>query len=424
MPTYSEAKWRGDTIIKTMKLLLPDACWRADLVSGALFLYFHDETLGFTLHPSVSTFLTGADPFAFIRFVGERHPSWAQPFFKFIDHWNAYQAGLHAAHELFSPMRGTGFKSILVSYDRGASAWEMASDLLSSSTLSRSMVAQAIDPYSAADELFAHIFFEKYLEIYHPDLGPDDFVALGTAAARAARPIDPVVVDWVPLYEYCNSLFGRYALQDLLATAYMFRMPMLQQTDAVLLSNEGLVPFLASLPVQSVAGDEAKSQEQVLGPVAWEFFRQLVSPVLDPLDEGKVARISKLIDGKSREVVRLKARCLRLASDLADEGDFQMLQAKIRDYIRVNVRSEIESVLELDRRALSDLLTVVFSDEKVWLGISGFLYSLVNGGLALTAGSAICALSLFGSKAFKIAAGQREKLRATDFAILYRMKGK
>jgi hypothetical protein len=57
-----------------VKLLLPDACWKKDLVSGALFLYFHDDPIGFTLHPSVSTFLTGVDPFGFFRLVEERQP--------------------------------------------------------------------------------------------------------------------------------------------------------------------------------------------------------------------------------------------------------------------------------------------------------------------------------------------------------------
>ena len=68
-----------------MKLFLPDACWQKDLISGAVFLYFHRDGIGFTLHPSVSAFVTGIDPFEFFRIVDERKPSWAPKFFQFVE---------------------------------------------------------------------------------------------------------------------------------------------------------------------------------------------------------------------------------------------------------------------------------------------------------------------------------------------------
>jgi hypothetical protein len=90
--------------------------------------------------------------------------------------------------------------------------------------------------------------------------------------------------------------------------------------------------------------------------------------------------------------------------------------------VRTNVQAEVQAVFDLDKKALKDLLTCVFSDEKTWLGISAFACSLLNGGATLTAGSAIAALSLFGSKAFKAAADRREKLNASDFRLLYRLR--
>lgn len=408
-----------------MKLLLPDCCWNKGMVSGALFLYFQKDTIGFTLHPSVSTFMTGADPPAFFRFVEKRRPSWAPKFFKFVQLWRHYNVGVHDTGELLSPLHGKAFKTIWLSYPRGVGAWESAAELLASSTLPQDDIARLIDPYSAADELFSHVFFEKFLELYYGHLSTEELVAMGSQAAKSGSPPPKVDVDWSPLYEYCNECFGLNDLDELLTTAYMFRMPLLRNLDVLLLTNEGLIPFLASLPIEpagKLSAQPGVKAEDALDPVAWEFFRQLVSPILDPIDESRIRKISQLADEKAEEIERLKSRCLALAHQLGDETNLETLQRRIRDHVKVNVQDEVQAVTELDRSALSELFKEVFSDDKTWLGISGLLYSLLNGGPILTAGSAICALSVFGSKAFKAAATKREKLKASDYALLYRMK--
>ncbi len=406
-----------------MKLVLPDACWRRDLASGALFLYFRDEPIGFTLHPSVSTFMTGVDPFDFFRLVEGRQPRWAQRFFDFVNNWMAYRAGLQNTGKLLEPLRGKAFKTIWLSYPRGGSAWESATELLLSSELPQADIVQSIDPFSAADELFSHIFFEKYLELYFPNHSPVNFIAMGMESVKSANKVPRIDVDWAQLYNYCEGLFTTSDLDQLLATAYMFRMPLLQRLDAVLLSNERLIPFLASLPVDSTGKPESKNPGDLLDVAAWEFFRQLVSPVVDPLDEGRVPKLSTLIRQKAEEIRRLKNRCLGLAQELGDEADLETLQKKIRNHIQVSVQKEVQAVLDLDKQAVDELLNSVFSDEKTWLGISALLYSLVNGGPILTAGSAVYALSNLGSKAFKAAADRKERLKVSDFALLYRMKG-
>ncbi len=352
-----------------MKLFLPDACWQKDLISGAVFLYFHRDGIGFTLHPSVSAFVTGIDPFEFFRIVDERKPSWAPKFFQFVEYWRVYRESLHDTRKLLEPLRGTIWKSILLSYPRGADAWEAATELLLSSTLPKLENVQSVDPFSASDELFAHIFFEKYLELYYPNHSPQELVALGMELSAAPHDRSPVVIDWGKLYEYCDQLFGG--------------------TDLV---------------------------------AAWSFFRQLVSPIVDPLDENRLQKLSQLIHNRADEIERLRTRCLRLAQELGKESDLPLLQSKISNHIRLNVQKEVQAVLGLDRRAVRDLLTTVFSDEKTWVSIATFLYSLVNGGEVLSAGSAIYAFASIGSKAFKTAADRKEKLRANDYTLLYRMK--
>ena len=99
-----------------------------------------------------------------------------------------------------------------------------------------------------------------------------------------------------------------------------------------------------------------------------------------------------------------------------------MLQSRITNHIRVNVQKDVQAALDLNSRAVNDLLTTVFSDEKTWLAIATFLYSLLNGGEVLTAGSAIYAFANIGSRAFKAAADRNERLKASDYTLLYRMK--
>ena len=153
-----------------IKLFFPDACWRPDLISGAAFLYFRREKIAFPLHPSVSAFTTGIDPFDFFRFAKARAPKWFSEFAIFGEFWNNYMLSLRKTSEMLEPLRGAAFSTIMFSYPRGDSAWEAAEDLIASSSLPFSEIAKLIDPYSAADELFSHIFSRsslKYMRVIY-----------------------------------------------------------------------------------------------------------------------------------------------------------------------------------------------------------------------------------------------------------------
>jgi hypothetical protein len=403
------------------KLLFPDACWAPNVVSGALFLYFHDEKLTFTLHPSVSTHLTGANPFDFIKFVESANPDWLPQFSKFLSVWASYQSSLRATREILEPLRGAGLSYILMAYPKDAAAWGRSEDIIASSELGRTRITKLIDPFSASDELFAHIFFEKYLELYEETrdlygMADRDTTTIVTDIQNHAD------VDWRALYGYCDKLFHAAELEDLFTTAYMFRLPILQHVPSVLITNPNLIGFLSSLPVDATRKSDKDAMHVDLDVVAWEFFRQLVSPALDPLDKHAVGKLLRIIQRHSADIDALKRRCFSLAQELGNESDLGVLQRRIAQHIRGKVEREVQAVLSLDKKAVKALFETVFSDEKTWIGIATFLYSLTTGGAALTAGAAIYALSSVGSKAFKAAADRCQKLKATDYALLYRMK--
>ena len=404
-----------------MKLLLPDACWRPDVVSGASFLYFHDDQVVLTLHPSVSTFLAGVDPFSFIAFVENKQPGWRGDFSRFVTLWRRYRATLDQTDELLRPLRKVAFKTILLSYRRDRDALDANSELLASSSLGSAELGRAIDPYSAADELFSHIFFEKCLELYpEASFNAEVVEALGASATEVPQ---LRTVDWRPLYAYCEELFSSKSLEELLTAAYLLRLPALQLGDSVFLSNDRMIPLLTSLSVDGPNRRERPAAADAWDVAGWEFFRQLVSPRLDPLDKERVSRVVSLLDRRVGEIDRLKARCLKLAQEVAEDRlGPDVLPVVVRTHIRANVEKEVQAVLDLDRNAAEDFLTSVFSDEKAWAGVLAFLYSLVEGGPILAAGSAIYALANIGSKTVTAAAKRHERLKVDDFTLLYRMR--
>lgn len=228
--------------------------------------------------------------------------------------------------------------------------------------------------------------------------------------------------EWEPINLYIGELFEQKSLWELLTRAYMFRIPILQQSEGFLLSNEGLISFLASLPVIHEGQKEVQDFEITTDVIAWEFFRQLLSGYIDPLDHSKVENIGKIIKTREGEIERLKNKCYDLAWELRSEKNLETLSRLISDHIKAKVLNDLQDLLQIDKTSFDQFISEVFSDQKVWASIATFLFSLIHGGEILTAGSAIVALSTLGAKAFKQAAGRKEKLRSSAYSLIYRMK--
>lgn len=411
---------------KLVKLFFPDALWHCNLISGAAFLYFLEEKVAITLHPSVSTFMTGIAPFDFAKFVNQQNPSWINRFNSFFEIWSTYRNNLNATYKIIEPLRDKTFKTIRLIYPRGSHAFNASNEIIEASNLKQGDINKIIDPFSASDELFSHIFFEMYLELYHKDKSANGLMKMGMEAAKEKLPFksyENLKMDWMPLYEYCNKLFGSRTLQGTLAISYMFRLPSLQSMREILLSNERLIGFLNGLPIEYQKDKERKDEDRLtLDVIGWEFFRQIISPLTDPLDNQKVAFIEKIVSNKRAEIENLKHRCLSLAQDFKDETDLYRLQKKVATHIKVNVQKDIREILDIDKYSFENLITSIFSDEKAWIAISAFIISLIAGGPIITAGAALVGLSNIGAKSVKVAAERRKKLRSSDYALIYRMR--
>jgi hypothetical protein len=115
---------------------------------------------------------------------------------------------------------------------------------------------------------------------------PEQSIARGKEAASGEVP-ETKISDWTPLFEYCDTRFRSTPLEQLLTTAYMFRLPILKQMPAVLLPNAKLIPFPIEISSENKRKKHSGSDEDRIDRdvIAWEFFRQLTSRRLDPIGE-------------------------------------------------------------------------------------------------------------------------------------------
>lgn len=152
--------------------------------------------------------------------------------------------------------------------------------------------------------------------------------------------------------------------------------------------------------------------------IAHEVFRQILAPRLDPLNKQGVELVCFLRDSRKEEIDRLRDRCMSLAEEIRVDDGYGV--QTVQKLIRTKANKEISDLLSLDRRTAEDFFVSLFSDEKIWLGLSGFIVSLLSGQpVALTAGTFIATISCVGPKLVKALDSRWKHLRASDFALLY-----
>ncbi len=407
-----------------MKLVLPDTIWSPHQLSGAAFLYFYEQKIGITLHPSVSVGLTGIDSLTFFKYLEQKSPKWKEDFNKLGGLYFSLNKNFNTNFQLLSPLKDKANLSVIqLAYDRGDHAFEKSCELLDSCSLEKEEIFETIDPLHAADELFSHIFFEKVLNVQNPDKSPDFFFELGKKVAQNQKKGIELRndFDWAPIYEYCDELFRKFTLSELLTRAYMFRMPLLMQGDDFMLSNENLLKLLNSFPVENTGKKSSDDMEKKIDIITWEFFRQILSPYVDPLNKKTINRIIKIINKGKDEIKNFKNKCTILANDVSSEKDLEGVIKIVSNEIELKVSKDLNELLQINRKSFNNFMKDVFSNKATWVSLSGVIYSLIFGGPIITAGAAITAISIFGSKAVKNAFERKEKLQSSDYKLIYRM---
>jgi hypothetical protein len=368
--------------------LYPDPLRNISILTGAVFLYFQRQILA-TLPPQVVT----QESFELLKLIRERQPAWADTLLRWLAAWRMTQNGFAEAADALKSFKDKRVVLAWLAYPANFQALEASKNFIESAGYSLETAYEAVDLPCACGEAVRHIFLERYLE-------------LGKDLNR--------------LYDYCDELFRNTDEKTFLTRCYFLRLPMLQhlggQNSGILLSNMRLLPILDAMPVEKPDNTQPSELGDVVG---WELFRRIVSPRLDPLEPKTIQILQYLLEQKQNEVTRLRTRCRQIGIELASAKPESNFISLAEYALRVKVAAEIKGVLELDDSALRALIDSLLSDQKSWLAFAAFVGGLISGEVVLTAGAAAASFASLGAKAYGAAAGRREKLKTSDFALIY-----
>ncbi|MBN2590538.1 MAG: hypothetical protein JXA96_11810 [Sedimentisphaerales bacterium] len=375
--------------IKSPILLFPDPLSSSGDITGAAFLYF-DNPIVATPPAQVIT----KDAFELLRKVERKKPVWTEILHMLIGNWRIQQECFNRTIQLLGPLSEVGIlKVVWMIYPATRNALEDAIALYEASPIENNELIKIINPFTASSELVRHIFLEIYLEF--------------------DKNIDC-------LYSYCNQLFSELSIESLLLSGYFLRLNILQKgsfnDSKLLLTNESLINVLSSYSDVGV-NDTANSVD--LDVIAYEFFRQILSPKLDPLNSNAVNLIAELRNGRNEEISRLRSKCMSLALDINQMKNYEQLIKNTSNMVTAKVETEVADLLRLDQTALRKFFEELFSEQATWAAFFAFIGGIIHGNGYITSAAVLGALSKIGSRAFKSEVERRRAIRDSDYALVY-----
>jgi len=398
----------------TTKLLYPDALYDLNSISCASFLYFKKGNIAVTLHPTVSMFLSGCDPSDFRLYVQNKNPSWQSGYFLLYNLWLESSKHIQQTGKFLEPLHKQKiYQSIWLAYAKTEEILDKAEEFISNLGMSYEELLKLINIEQAAQELMAHLHFEKILELY------------GTPSQSSKTEFIKREIDYKLLYNYCDNFFKKTTIQQALVRAYFFRLITVGGFNNFMLSNEKLIPLLNKLPKKdkTIEVTQEINDEETLDVVSWEIFRQIVSPYLDEKEpKNRVEITSGFLQFKNTEIQRLKTKCWLLAENFKSGYDLTLLKSRISKHVAIHVEKDVQELLALDKNAFGEIRDKIFSDEKTWLSLLTFITSIFTGGELITAGAGLAALSNAAAKAYNVKSDINKTVKKSDYALLYRIK--
>lgn len=375
-------------------VVFPDPIIDIEMLSGAMFLYF-DKPITLTIPPVVIT----EDAFYLLNLIDERKPEWRDAFLSIFNTWQIQLKLFKNVHDMLAPLKNQNLLTVWAVYPADTIALAKSNDLIRASGLSFEAMNRLINPINASGELIRHILLEAFLEC------------------------NENIED---LYNYCEYLFKAEPTDNFLAKSYTLRLQSLinhPEHTSVLITNFPIWNQLLNGRVtDSIEPVNIESIDRDV--IAWEIFKNIISPKLDPLDKNKVEFIVKLLKSRKEQIEKFWLKCFYLADKLNNVDRLDDLPKHVMNLIRSDVEKEIKELLQLDRKGLGDYFSLVFSDEKAWAGIASFIAGVISGNSVITTGAAIAALSLMGSKAVQVSSKRRETISQSDYGLAYTISKK
>ena len=374
---------------------LPDPLMMHKMISGAVLLYF-DGPFTATAPPAVVT----SESFSMLDLVSKRKPPWADKIFSIAGSLRAVGDITKETWESIKSVEPGLFKLAYMAFPANRDAYMRVDNWVAMSGFKYEELKSIVIPPLGAAELARHIFLEQYLEFER---------------------------DLELLYEYCENILMPDSIESLVTASYLLRLQVLlniPDDEPVLFTNEALVPFFEKL-IAATQADKIVSTDSLgvdSDVVSWEFFRVLVSRIIDPLDVDRLAIITRIRKKSCEQVLRLRSKCRELAAELVEETSIVGLGDRALNIIESKLRKDLSDLFELDEKTWRDFKNTLASDRVVWTSLASLLAGLTGSGPMFTAAGIITTLASVGSTAMKVRGARESELKRNDFSLLRVLK--
>lgn len=381
--------------IRESLFFLPDPLMTPDIISGAVMLYFDGPFLAIS-PPTVVT----PESLKMLELVEARKPRWAKHIFRIVHSLKVVSDATSDTWEKIRAIEPTAFTLLYLGLPANRDAYRRVDDWVAASGYDYESLLPVIRPALGGAELARHIFLERYLE-------------LGS--------------DVESLYDYCGNILDVSSIKSLIVSSYLLRLQVIltiPKDTRLLFTNEKLAPIIEKLRSLSPENDSTDiggfypERRVDLDVVAWEFFRVLVSSIIDPLDESRLALIGRIRQKHRDEMLRLRALCRELSVELSEESSVIGLGAKAMIVIESKLRKDLRDMFEIDETTWRMFLDGLATDKVLWSSLVGVIAGAAGSGPMFTAAGLVSALTCVGTSAVKARAAREEKLRESDLALL------
>ena len=152
-------KKHSDMKEKKYKLFYPECIFSLDQISSSTFLYFPDN-LATTIHPTVSIYNTGCDPYRFVELIQEGNYKFGPKFFPIFEVFEASSKMMYDTFDILKPMYDKKYLSnIWLAYPRNKFALDKSEEIIKKSGLSIDVLYKHIDKIMACQEFISHVLF-------------------------------------------------------------------------------------------------------------------------------------------------------------------------------------------------------------------------------------------------------------------------
>lgn len=370
---------------------LPDPLMMHSMISGAVLLYFDGPFIA-TAPPAVVT----SESFSMLDLVSKRKPHWSDKIFSIAGSLRAVNDITKETWESIKSVEPGNFTLAYLTFPANRDAYMRVDNWVAMSGFKYEELKSIVVPPLGAAELARHIFLEQYLEFNR---------------------------DLELLYEYCEKILSPESIESLVIASYLLRLQVLlsiPSDESVLFTNEALVPFFEKLIAATQADKSVSTNSSGVDSdvVSWEFFRVLVSRIIDPLDIDRLALITRIRKKCHGQVLRLRSKCKELAAGLAEETSIVGLGDRALNIIESKLQKDLRDLFELDEKKWRDFKNSLASDKVVWTSLASLTAGLIGSGPMFTAAGIITTLAAVGSTAMKVRAERESELKQNDFALL------